>query len=431
MHNRNYSSKKTMVVHGPQVPNGNIQVSGAKNAATRLMAAAMLTREKVTLCNFPVYLVDARYKSDFMQQLGVEVACNEANATVTIDAKQIDSRRLDDYTCPIRTTYLLVAGQLNRNGIARIPYPGGCKIGDRQYDLHVMVWKKMGCQVMEKDTHLEICGQLKPAEIDFPINTIGGTESALICGAGIEGITTIRNAYISPEVYCLIEFLRSLGAEIETGGNSFIRISGTENLRGSTFRVIPDRIEALTWIIFGLLSRGTIIIENVPFPLMDAPLMHLKESGLDIYKNSQNAFVNRHCLINGSIQPFELACGTYPGVISDMQPLFVLLGLGAHGISHIHDYRYPERTAYLAELTKFCPGALEWGPGRIKIKGPVRFQAADVASTDLRGSMVMVLAALLAEGTSSVADVGMALRGYDNMLQKLHLLGIEAELVDA
>lgn len=422
-------TRKTMRIHGKQIPNGSVKISGAKNAATRLMAAAMLTNERVTLYNFPTELLDARYKSDFMEKVGVGIRIDDFNETLEIQANQIKDEILGDYSYPIRTTYLLTAAQLNRNKVARIPYPGGCQIGNRKYDLHVMVWEKMGCEVEEKSDYIEIRGQLRPAEIDFPISTVGGSENALICAAGIKGITTIRNAYISPEVYCLIEFLRSLGAEIQTTGNSFIRVWGNPGgLRGTTFRVIPDRIEALTWIIFGILSGGSIIIENVPFEFMESPLIHLKESGVDLYRNSSNVFISENCIVNGSIQPFELACGTYPGVISDMQPFFTLLGLNAEGISKIYDYRYPERTSYLSEFAKFCPGSLEWQSGQIRIKGPAKFRAADVVSTDLRGSMGMVLAALLAEGVSTVSDVGMALRGYNKMLDKLRVLGIECEI---
>lgn len=430
MTDMDFRNKKTLKVSGGQKPNGTVKVSGAKNAATRLMAASLLTRERVTLYNFPTELVDARYKADFMQEIGASVTFDSKNAMVTIHAEEIYKQVLNDYSYPIRTTYLLAAGQLNRNGVARIPFPGGCKIGDRKYDLHIMVWEAMGCKVEERENHIEIRGRLKPAEINFPISTIGGTENALICGAGIEGTTTVRNAYISPEVYCLIEFLNSLGAKIKTTGNSFISITGNPELRGSTFSVIPDRIEAVTWIIFGALSQGSIIIENVPFQFMESPFIHLRESGLDVYKNSSNVHINKHCMINDSVQPFEMACGTYPGIISDMQPFFTLLGLKAQGISRIYDYRYPDRTAYLAELSKFCPDALSWEPGKITINGPAKFQAADVVSTDLRGSMGMVMAALLAEGTSTVSNVGMALRGYDNMLEKLKILGIECELMD-
>jgi UDP-N-acetylglucosamine 1-carboxyvinyltransferase len=428
MDNSRFNGKQSLQVRGGQPTRGRVRVSGAKNAALPLLAASTLTDERVTLRNFPTELLDVGCQSELMNKIGVGIKFDRINETAEVQAGNIKDDLLKDYTYPIRTTYLLAAAQLNRNGRARIPYPGGCNIGDRKYNLHVMIWEQMGCEVKETGDFIEIKGRLKPAEIAFPFSTIGGTENALICAAGIRGRTTITNAYISPEVYCLIELLRGMGAEVQTAGNSFVSVRGNPGLRGTAFRVIPDRIEALTWIIFGILSGGEIIVKDVPFEIMPSEFIHLQESGIDLYANANNVFIPENRAVNRSIQPFELACGKYPGVISDMQPFFTLLGLKARGVSRIYDYRYPERTAYLAEIAKFCPGALEWQTGRIKITGPAAFRAADAVSTDLRGSMGMVLAALLADGVSTVSDVGMALRGYNKLLDKLKALGIECEL---
>lgn len=424
-----FRSNITLMIKGKQIPKGTVTVSGAKNAATRLMAAALLTDEKISLLNFPTNLIDVKYKVDLLKRIDVKVEINDAKQICVIEAANTSARILRSYDYPIRTTYLLAAGQLNRNGLARIPYPGGCKIGDRKYDLHVMIWEKMGCRVKEMSDYIEIKGKLKPATINFPISTIGGTENALICGSGITGVTTIYNAYISPEVQCLIDFLRNIGANIQTTGNSYIRVEGNTKLRGTSFRVIPDRIEALTWIIYGVLSSGDIIVERVPFCFMTAPLMHLRELGVDIYQNSSNVYVSQHCLTNKVIQPFEVACGTYPGVISDMQPFFTLIGLKAQGISRIYDYRYPNRTAYLSELSKFCPNALQWKSGEIIIDGPSLFKSANARSTDLRGSMAIILAGLLADGVSEISNAEIALRGYDNLLGKLDRLNVGCEVI--
>ena len=410
-------------------PNGLVNVSGAKNSATRLLAASTITDQKVVLKNFPTKLVDANHKKRYMQNCGAEVSFDDENNTAQIVAADYLQSKLDDYDYPIRTTYLLAAGLLKRTGYARIPYPGGCKIGSRGYDLHVLVWEKCGCKVEEKPDYLEITvDKMKPFEVDFPISTIGGTENALICGAAIAGESIIRNAYISPEVEDLIAFLRSLGADITVSGNSFVKIHGKENLQGSVFEVMPDRIEALTWMIFAAISRGDIIIKNVPFDSMEIPLLHLKEAGVDVFSNSSDAIVNNYSLREGKIQPFEVACGTHPGVISDMQPFYVLLALKANGISRIYDYRYPERTQYLDQLKKYCPGAIEFSPGKITIKGPVNFLPAESVSTDLRGSMALVLASLMAGGNSSVSEVQMALRGYNNLPEKLTSLGCSFQL---
>lgn len=416
----------TAEVTGGQKPVGAVRVSGAKNSATRLLAASLVADEPVLLKNFPTNIVDAQHKIRFIRNCGGNVVVDHDGQKVAIDATDVTVQELPDYDYPIRTTYLLTAGLLKRSGLARIPYPGGCKIGNRGYDLHVMVWEQLGATVTERADHIEVrAGRgLRPGRIDFPISTVGGTENALICAATVAGETVIRNAYISPEVADLISFLRTLGVEIEVVGNSYVRIVGKGSLRGSVYNVIPDRIEALTWIVYGILSGGSITVEDVPFDQMSIPLTHLYEAGIDLYRNSRNVVVNQDCLVRGTVQPFELACGTHPGVISDMQPFFVLLGLHADGVSRVFDYRYPSRLSYCEQLLRAYPQGLEWETGKITTRGPRAPIAAVTESTDLRGSMALVIAALLADGTSRVKDVDMALRGYNDLDMKLAQLGV-------
>lgn len=402
-----------------------IRVSGAKNSATRLMAASMISDEKVTLYNFPTQLVDANHKKRFIESVGGKVTFDDDRELADIETSSLIDKVLTDYDFPIRTTYLLVPGLIKKTGVAKIPYPGGCKIGNRGYDLHVMVWEKMGATVEEKPDYIKVTAkQLNAAEIDFPISTIGGTETALICGSVANGTTVIRNAYISPEVFDLIRFLRSMGVDIDVVGNSFIKVHGSNYHRGTSHKVISDRIEAITWMIFAAIAEKSMLIENVPFEDMEIPLTHLQEAGVDFFTNKNAVMISEECMPNG-IQPFELATGTHPGVISDMQPFYVLLGLKADGISRIYDYRYPERITYLKELSKCIDGGLEWKEGEIKTTGKATFKPAHMNSTDLRGSMAVLMAALLAgnNGTSQIENIHMALRGYNKLESKLEQLG--------
>jgi UDP-N-acetylglucosamine 1-carboxyvinyltransferase len=417
-----------LIIKGGQVPSGSVRVSGAKNAATRLLAAAMLSDERVTLKNFPTKIVDAQHKMHFMRSLGVSVLADHAAELVTVEASHVQSDPVENYNVPIRTTYLLAAGQTIRNGIARIPYPGGCKIGSRGYDLHIMVWQCLGCEVIEQPEFIEIKGAFKGGIIDFPMSTVGGTENALLCTAVAEGDSEIRNAYITPEVDNLIELLRRMGAVIEVFGNSLIRVKGKGGtLRGAPIEVMPDRIEALTWITLAVLTGGTLRIDDVPFSHMEIPLIHIEKAGVDLYRNSGSVYVSPECVKAGYLQPFEVACGTHPGVISDMQPFYVLLGLIAGGTSQIYDYRYPKRIGYVAELNKFSPGALEAQEGRITTHGVAQLIGTEAESTDLRGSMAMIMAGIAAEGTTKVSGVSMALRGYNDLVGKLAHVGIGVE----
>jgi len=425
-------------IEGGIRPNGRVRVSGAKNSATRLLAAALLSNEHVELSNFPTKLVDAQKKIEFAGKLGVFIDVDHENEILKIDSTKMHSRALnrEDYDVPIRTTYLLAACQIVRFGIARIPYPGGCPIGGgagggRGYDLHIMVWRDLGCTVVERADHIEISGsRFKGGTVSFPISTVGGTENALLCASVADGPTQIFNAYITPEIYDLIEFLKRMGAAIEVSGNSHIIVEGKSGaLFGARMNVMPDRIEALTWIVYGILSQGNITIDQVPFASMNVPLIHLEQAGIDFLRNSQSIHVSPECLISGQVQPFEVACGAHPGIISDMQAFYVLLGLLGAGTSRVFDYRYPERISYVAELAKLIEGnKLHAEVGKIVINGPVKFIPGTASSTDLRGSMAVVIAALCAEGISKIDGIEMALRGYNNLDNKLMKLGAKMTL---
>jgi len=426
-------------IYGGARPRGSVRVSGAKNSATRLLAASLLADGPVVLNNFPTKLVDVGHKVEFCRNIGADITISHVENSMRIDPAGVAARELtrDQFDLPIRTTYLLAAAQIMRSGIARIPYPGGCPIGGgtgggRGYDLHVFVWERLGCSVIEREDHIEIVGsKFRGAEIMFPISTVGGTENALICGAIAEGTTHVLNAYITPEVEDLIKLLRRMGADIEVHGTSRIVIQGKAVLSPANHTVMADRIEALTWIIYAALSKGTLTIEDVPFASMEVPLLHLEKAGIDLYRNSTSVHVTPSCLTAGAVQPFELACGTHPGVISDMQAFYVLLGVVGAGTSRVYDYRYPERIAFVGELQKLVDRpALEAKPGAITIRGPASFVAGEAQSTDLRGSMAIVLAALCADGRSVIRNVEMALRGYNDLQGKLRQLGIAFNTFD-
>ena len=414
-----------LIVERKDIPFGTITVSGAKNSATRVLAAALLSESEVILRNFPLELEDAKAKINFVSSMGAEVLQDGDKEELKICARDLSFSSVSDFELPIRTTYLLAGPALARHGHARIPYPGGCKIGSRGYDLHMMVWEKLGCVVEELPDYIDIRGTLVGANIDFPISTVGGTENALICASVAKGSTYIQNAYVTPEVRDLVAFLREMGARIDLEGGSHIRVQGMDGLlRGASFEIMSDRIEALTWLILGGVSGGRIMIRNVPFDTMKVPLTHLHDAGLDFFANRNSIMISPECIGPYGLQPFELATGTHPGVISDMQPFYVFLALFANGRSVIHDFRYPDRIAYTRELAKFAPGALDVKPGRITVHGNTKLQGSHVSSTDLRGSMAQILAAICADGCSQVDGVEMALRGYNRLPDKLRALGI-------
>lgn len=213
-----------LLISGAQSLNGTVDVSGAKNSATRVLAASLLSSGRVNLRNFPLHLEDAKAKISFIKAMGAVCVEDHAASTIEISAPDVSFENITNFDLPIRTTYLLAAGALARHGHARVPYPGGCKIGSRGYDQHVNVWRWLGCEVVEKEEYIEVTGYPKGGLIDFPISTVGGTENALMCAAVATGETLIRNAYVTPEVYDLIAFLREMSAQIELEGTSLIRV---------------------------------------------------------------------------------------------------------------------------------------------------------------------------------------------------------------
>lgn len=429
------------IIDGGAIPKGRVRVSGAKNSATRLLSAALLSDDKVEISNFPTRLVDVGHKIAFCERLGARILTDHASEHLTIDASKIVSKQLtrSEFDVPIRTTYLLAAAQIIRSGIARIPYPGGCPIGGgggggRGYDQHVMVWETLGGKVAERDDHIEICAPngFIGNTINFSISTVGGTENALLCGSVAHGKTQIFNAYITPEVEDLIALLRRMGADISVYGTSHIVIEGRSGkLSGARMPVMADRIEALTWIVYAILAKGEITIEHVPFAAMHIPLVHIQQAGVDLLRNTRSIHVTPDCLVSGAVQPFELACGAHPGVISDMQAFYVMLALVASGTSRVFDYRYPERIAFVNELAKLVSGNhLVAERGKITVHGPASFRPGIANSTDLRGSMAVILAALCAQGQSTILNAHMALRGYNDLEGKLEQLGIRISVFD-
>ncbi len=422
--NGSNDSVELLIIDGPRIASGTIRISGAKNSAICLIAAALLTEEEVRITNFPSTLEDMKNKLRLMEQLGVayELLPDE----VVISAGTVTDT-LRDYHSTIRTTYLLAAGQLHRNGIARIPYPGGCPIGDRKYDLHLKLWEMMGCRVSEEESFIRLeCGRLSGCDIRFPFPTIGGTENALLCGVMAEGKTRIRNAYISPEVLDLIRMLTNMGARISVEGTTFIEIEGVRRLNATSHRVIPDRLEAVSWIITAAVTGGTIKLLDVPFEFIEVPLIHLRHIGVDIRRDGDVLHVNANGGRRRRPDPFVISCGVYPGVVTDVQPFFTVLATQADGNSRIVDYRYPRRFAYIAELRKMGGGFIT-EEGQVTVEGPMALRGSDVSAPDIRGGAALLVAALVAEGRTAIGNPRTILRGYDNLLNKITALGIPYE----
>lgn len=399
---------------------GSVRVSGAKNSVLRLMAASLLTPGRIVLHNYPSDLRDAQVHLGMLEALGK--TCVQQGDVLVIREDRPLTHALVWPGRSIRNTLLILGALTARLGAGAVPLPGGCDIGptgDRRYDLHVLVLESLGARVWNEGRVLlaEAPAGLTGADIHLPIRSTGATENAILCGALARGVTRIWNPHIRPEIVDLIAFLRMLGAKIEVFGQEHIEITGVEGLHGGEHRIMPDSVEALTWLVGAMVTGGEVEIVDFPHAHLEVPLIFLRESGARMFRG-EDALVVR----GGRCYPVDLATGPYPGINSDMQPLFAVYGAAARGESRLIDLRFPGRYAYADELARL--GVRRQTDGNLlRILGGAPLVGGDVRALDLRAGIALCLAGLMADGVTTVRDAWQVERGYSNFAPKLRGLG--------
>ena len=402
---------------------GTVKVSGAKNSVLRLLAASLLTDGNVELTNYPASLRDAQVHLGMLEALGKSCEVSEDRCVIK-ESAGVQSE-LNWKGRSIRNTLLILGALTARTGAGSVPLPGGCKLGDRKYDLHVMLLERLGARVYDSDTHLKAEAEngLIGADIVLPMRSTGATENAILCGCLAKGKTTIWGPHIRPEIMDLIAMLNTMGADIKVFGQERIEIIGKEGLSGTNHRVTPDNMEALTWMIGATLTGGDIEIQDFPLDHLDVPLTFLRESGTEYYVNGANVIVR-----GGTCYPVEISTGPYPGINSDMQPLFAVYGALAKGESRIIDLRFPGRYVYAEELAKMGM-EFEVEENLLKIKGGTKLAGADVRATDLRAGIALTLAGCVSDGKTVVNDAWQVERGYDRFISKMKMLNADINII--
>lgn len=404
---------------------GDVTVSGAKNSVLRLLAASLLTEERIELFNYPDTLLDVQIHQQMLIKLGKKCTVTEKYLLIE-DSGNIQSE-LHWGGRSIRNTLLILGALVARTGYGAVPLPGGCNIGtsgDRGYDLHVMLLEKLGARVWEESGMLraEAAKGLIGAEIFLPIRSTGATENALIAGTLAKGKTIIWNPHVRPEILDLIEFLNKLGANIEVFGQERIEVTGAANLGAVTHQIIPDNVEALTWLVGAVLTEGEIEIHDFPFEHLEVPLIFLRESGARMFKGSESLVIR-----GGNCYPLEISTGPYPGINSDMQPLLAVYGSKGKGLSKFIDLRFPGRYGYAEELAKMGMDCKIEG-NLLMINGGKALTGTVVKALDLRAGIALTLAGLIAQGdTTTVNDAWQIARGYDRFAEKCQSLGAKVE----
>lgn len=402
---------------------GEVKVSGAKNSALRLLAASILTNERVHLLNYPDQLRDAVIHVEMLKNLGKN--CVVENGQIFISQDQDLQTKLVWNQRSIRNTLLILGGLLARYGEGAVPLPGGCKIGERKYDFHIMIFERMGAEVWEDEEYLyaRSKSRLKGNVVELPLRSTGATENTLICGSLAEGTTTLLNPHLTPEVEDLISFLRKGGVKIEVFGQEKIVIHGVQELRGMQHTVLPDRMEAFSWLVAATVTGGELHINNFPFKTMEVALHYLEYSGAKFFRHDNEIIVK-----GGQCFPFEISTGAHPAIHSDIQPLFAVFGANATGLSKIIEHRYPDRFAYAEDFRAMGVNATVHG-NELHIKGGNSIIGATVDAHDLRaGIALLFLACTAEEGSETILkNAWQVERGYNEIVGKLKNVGVKIE----
>ncbi|MDY6950024.1 MAG: UDP-N-acetylglucosamine 1-carboxyvinyltransferase [Thermodesulfobacteriota bacterium] len=416
-----YMDRNKTYVIKPSRLVGSVRVSGAKNSALRLLAASILSGEKVELDNYPAKILDAQIQVEMLKCLGKD--CNVQGNKIVISERNKLNNRLDWKGPSIRNTLLVLGALVARTGQGAVPLPGGCLIGERRYDLHEMLLRAMGADVWRENDMLlgQVKGKLKGTDIHLPIRSTGATENAIICGALAEGVTRVWNPHIRPEIIDLVAYLKKMGVDIKVYGQEHIKIKGSENLRSVHHNVIADNVEAITWLIGSMITTGDVEIIDFPTQHLEVPLVFLRESGARFYAGEDRLIVR-----GGQCFPIDISTGPYPGINSDMQPLFAVYGLSARGESRIIDLRFPGRYRYAEEMKKMG-AAMETRGNMLIVNGTPHLKGARVVATDLRAGISLVLAGLRAHGETLIEDAWQIERGYDHFEEKVRALGGEVK----
>jgi UDP-N-acetylglucosamine 1-carboxyvinyltransferase len=403
-----------------------VQVSGAKNAALPLMAAALLTEEPLHLSNVP-RLMDVRTMSRLLRHIGVEVA-GDGTPDLTLQGRVI--RRAEaayDLVKTMRASVVVLGPLVARHGRARVSLPGGCAIGPRPINLHLMGLEKLGATIRLHQGYVEAeAAHLTGARIAFDIQTVTGTENLMMAAALARGTTVLENAACEPEVTDLAELLNAMGGRVEGAGTQTITIQGVPALGGASHRTIPDRIEAGTFAMAGAITGGDVTIRGCRPDHLEAVLSKLEETGAQVEAGADSLRVvscGRTKAVNARTQPF-------PGFATDMQAQMMALMALAEGRSVITESVFENRFMHVNELLRMGADITIAG-NTAMVQGVPHLLGAPVMATDLRASACLVVAGLAARGETVVSRIYHLDRGYEAIEAKLTALGAEIRRVKA
>lgn len=416
-----------LIVKGGNRLVGAVKTSGAKNAVLPIIAASILGTTPSHLDEVPM-LEDVHTISEVLKCLGLAVECSPEKNVLDIDSTEITSYEAPyELVRTMRASFLVMGPLLARIGKARISMPGGCAIGARPIDIHLKGFEALGVKIEQGHGYIEASAPegLKGTSIYFDFPSVGATENIMMAASLAEGTTILENAAEEPEIVDLANYLNKMGAKIRGAGTDTIRIEGVDKLHGADYTIIPDRIEAGTYMIAAAMTGGDIVVENV-LPEHQKPLIaKLREAGAVVEEDIDKVRV----IGKNSLKAVSIKTLPYPGFPTDMQAQMMAMMVIAEGRSKVTETVFENRFMHVVELNRMGAQISTEGRSAV-IDGPCKLTGCDVRATDLRAGAAMILAGLVAEGTTRIGDLHHIDRGYENIVAKLKNLGADIERVD-
>ena len=416
-----------LIVKGGNRLVGAVKTSGAKNAVLPIIAASILGTTPSHLDEVPM-LEDVHTISEVLKCLGLAVECSPEKNVLDIDSTEITSYEAPyELVRTMRASFLVMGPLLARIGKARISMPGGCAIGARPIDIHLKGFEALGVKIEQGHGYIEASAPegLKGTSIYFDFPSVGATENIMMAASLAEGTTILENAAEEPEIVDLANYLNKMGAKIRGAGTDTIRIEGVDKLHGADYTIIPDRIEAGTYMIAAAMTGGDIVVENV-LPEHQKPLIaKLREAGAVVEEDIDKVRV----IGKNPLKAVSIKTLPYPGFPTDMQAQMMAMMVIAEGRSKVTETVFENRFMHVVELNRMGAQISTEGRSAV-IDGPCKLTGCDVRATDLRAGAAMILAGLVAEGKTRIGDLHHIDRGYENIVAKLKNLGADIERVD-
>ena len=412
------------IINGEKPLVGSVEISGMKNAAVAVLFACLLVNDTCTIENVP-NIIDVSVALDILAGIGVKVK-KVAKNTVELDSTHaVGGMSSYELVRKMRASYYLIGAELGRFGSAYVAYPGGCDFGVRPIDQHIKGFEALGATVDVEGGYVEAnaLGGLRGGNIYFDVTTVGGTINVILAAARSDGLTVIENAAREPHVVDVANFLNACGARISGAGTDTIKIRGVKQLHGCCYTIIPDMIEAGTYMLAAAATCGNLRIGGVIPKHLESVTAKLIEMGVDVVEEDDSVTVSRR----GPLERVNIKTQPYPGFPTDMQPQICVLMCLASGVSYLNESVWDNRFRYVSELKRMGARIKVNGKTAI-IEGGKPLSAAALKACDLRAGAAMIIAGLAAPGTTSIDDVYYIERGYDDVVGKLRSVGADITL---